>query len=987
MTTNTKENGFESLIVDYLVTQNQYEQGTNSDYNKEFAIDETRLFRFLQATQPDKLEILHILDSDLQKSKFLNKLTQELASSGIIDVLRKGMRYLHSSIDFYFVTPSTNNTKAKELYNQNIFSVTRQVRYSQEYPNLALDFVVFINGLPMATFELKNQFTKQDVYDAVHQYKIDRDPKESIFNFKRCAVHFALDDNEIRMSTKLAGKSSWFLPFNKGRNNGAGNPDNPNGIKTDYLWKEILTKTELSYIVENFAQVISETDEETNKKKETQIFPRFHQLSVVKALLADTQTKGVGQKYLIQHSAGSGKSNSIAWLAHQLVVLEKNDKNIFDSIIVVTDRINLDKQIRNTIRQFMQESSTVGWADKSSVLKELLDSGKKIIITTIFKFPEILKDISTDNKDKNFAIIIDEAHSSQSGSLSAKMNIALSGSISTKDDELEDKINKLIEGRKMLRNASYYAFTATPKNKTLEMFGVPFQKADGEIGHLPFHEYTMKQAIEEGFIMDVLKFYTPIISNYLIAKVIDDDPNFDKKKAKKRLRAFVEGNEYTIEQKAGIIVEHFHNQVISKGKIGGQARAMVVTSSIVRAIEYYYAITKLLNERNSQYKAIVAFSGEKDHKVYGKVTEASINSFPSNLIEKNFKRDPYRFLVVADKFQTGYDEPLLHTMYVDKVLADIKAVQTLSRLNRAHPLKKDTFVLDFANDVEIIQKAFQRYYKTTILSSETDPNKLNDLISVMEKHQVYTHYHLDGVVDLLLSNAERDRIDPLIDQCVTLYQKLNEDDQVEFKSSAKVFVRTYTFLAAIMPYGSQEWEKLSIFLNLLIPKLPSPIGDDLSAGILEAVDFDSYKNNILEERAIILENEDVEIEPIPVSTASAVNEPEIDLLSNIINEFNTRFGDAKWSDSDKVKKQIAELPNEVAKSEAYQNAMKNSDKATAKIESDAALMKAILQSMTTGVELFKQFQDNPSFKKWLQELIFTQTYNNQQVGASQALSK
>ncbi len=978
MTTNTKENGLESLIVDYLVTNNGYEQGANVDYNKEFAIDETRLFRFLHATQPDKLEILHILDSDLQKSKFLNKLKQELAARGIIDVIRKGMRYLHGILDFYFVTPSPNNLKAKELYKENIFSVTRQVTYSQDYPNLALDFVVFINGLPLITFELKNQFTKQNVYDAVHQYKTDRDPKETIFNFKRCAVHFALDDNEIRMCTKLSGKPSWFLPFNKGRNNGAGNPDNPNGIKTDYLWKEILTKAELSYIIENFTQVTIEKDEETGKIKETQIFPRYHQLSVVKALLHHTQENGVGQKYLIQHSAGSGKSNSIAWLAHQLVVLEKNEKNIFDSIIVVTDRINLDKQIRNTIRQFMQENSTVGWADKSSVLKELLDSGKKIIITTIFKFPEILKDISTENKDKNFAILIDEAHSSQNGSLSAKMNIALSGSISADEDELEDKINKLIEGRKMLKNASYYAFTATPKNKTLEMFGVPIQHADGTIGHSPFHEYTMKQAIEEVFIMDVLKYYTPIISNYLLAKAVVDDPNFDKKKAKKRLRTFVEGNKYTIEQKAGIIVEHFHNQVISKGKIGGQARAMVVTASIVRAIDYYYAITKLLNERNSQYKAIVAFSGEKEHIVHGKLTESSINGFPSNLIERNLKKEPYRFLIVADKFQTGYDEPLLHTMYVDKILADIKAVQTLSRLNRAHPLKKDTFVLDFANDVEIIKEAFQKYYKTTILSSETDPNKLNDLIAIMEKHQVYTHYHVDCVVGLLLNNAERDSIDPYIDQCVTHYQQLTENEQVEFKSSAKVFVRTYTFLAAIMPYGSQEWEKLSIFLNLLIAKLPSPIEDDLSVGILEAIDFDSYKNNILEERAIILENEDSEIEPIPVSTSSGINEPVLDTLSNILNDFNSRFGDVKWSDSDKVKNQIAALPQEVAKSEAYQNAMKNSDKATAKIESDAALIKAILQSMTTGVELFKEFQDNPSFKKWLQELVFTNTYNNQQ---------
>ena len=977
MTTNTKENGFETLIVDYLINQNHYELGTNSDYNKEFAIDESRLFRFLQTTQSDKLEFLHILDSDLQKSKFLNKLKQELASRGIVDILRKGMRYLHSSLDFYFVTPSLTNVKAKELFNQNIFSVTRQVKYSKEYPNLALDFVIFINGLPLATFELKNQFTKQNVYDAVHQYKVDRDPKETIFNFKRCAVHFALDDNEVRMCTKLSGKDSWFLPFNKGRNDGgAGNPDNPSGIKTDYLWKEILTKKEVSYIIENFAQVVSEKDEETNKTKETQIFPRYHQLSVVKELLKDTQENGIGKKYLIQHSAGSGKSNSIAWLSHQLVVLEKDGKNIFDSIIVVTDRVNLDKQIRNTIRQFMQENSTVGWAEKSSVLKELLNSGKKIIITTIFKFPEILKDISTKNKDKNFAIIIDEAHSSQSGSLSAQMNIALSGSVSATDDELEDKINKIIAGRKMLKNANYYAFTATPKNKTLEMFGIPFQNPDGTVGHAPFHEYTMKQAIEEGFIMDVLKFYTPIISNYLISRKINDDPKFDKKKAKKRLRVFVEGNKYTIEKKASIIVEHFHNQVISKGKIGGQARAMVVTASIIRAVDYYYAITKLLEERNSQFKAIVAFSGEKEHKVYGKLSESKVNGFPSNLIEKNFRKEPYRFLIVADKFQTGYDEPLLHTMYVDKVLTDIKAVQTLSRLNRAHPLKKDTFVLDFANEVDVIKEAFQKYYKTTILSSESDPNKLNDLIAKMEKHQVYSDFHINSVVTLLFNNAERDKIDPFIDQCVTNYKQLDEDGQIEFKSSAKVFVRTYSFLAAIMPYGSQEWERLTIFLNLLIAKLPSPSGNDLSVGVIEAIDFDSYKNNILEERAIILENQDSEIEPVPIESASSASEPEMDKLSNIINEFNTRFGNVKWSDTDKVRKQIEALPLEVAKSEAYQNAMKNSDMATAKIESDAALIKAILNSMNSGVELFKEFQDNPSFKTWLQEYVFSNTYQN-----------
>lgn len=980
MTTDIKENGFETLIVEYLVLTNKYELGLNSNYNKEFAVDDKRLFEFLRKSQAVKLESLHIMDSELQRTKFLSKLKQEIASRGIIDVLRKGIRYLHSTLDLYYVTPSKENIKAIELNNQNIFSIIRQLKYSIPYPNLAVDFVIFINGLPLATFELKNQFTKQDVEDAVHQYKIDRDPKETIFNFKRCVVHFAVDDNEIRMCTKLAGKASWFLPFNKGRNNGAGNPDNPNGIKTDYLWKHILVKSELSNIIENYAQVTCEKDEDSGKVKESQIFPRFHQLSVVKKLINETFNNGIGNKYLIQHSAGSGKSNSIAWLAHQLVVLEKEGKNIFDSIIVVTDRINLDKQIRNTIRQFMQESSTVGWAERSSVLRDLLASGKKIIITTIFKFPEILQDISTENKDKNFAIIIDEAHSSQSGSLSAKMNIALSGNISDSEEELEDKINKLIAGRKMLKNANYYAFTATPKNKTLEMFGVPFQKSDDIVGHRPFHEYTMKQAIEEGFILDVLKFYTPIKSNYLISKAVQDDPKFDKNKAKKRLRAFVEGNKYTIEEKAGIMIEHFHHQVIAKGKIGGQARAMVVTASINRAIEYYFAFKKLLDGRNSQYKPIIAFSGEKDHKIYGKVTESSINGFPSSIIEKTFKKEPYRFLIVADKFQTGYDEPLLHTMYVDKMLAGIKAVQTLSRLNRAYPLKKDTFILDFANEIEDIQDAFQKYYKTTILSSETDPNKLNDLIFKMERHQVYTQYHIQSVVELFLGDAERDRIDPLIDQCVSLYKELNEDGQVEFKGSAKAFIRTYTFLAAIMPFGSQEWEKLTIFLNLLVPKLPSPIEEDLSEGILEAIDFDSYKNTILEEQAIVLKNEDAEIEPIETGIPR-VKETDFESLSNIIDDFNARFGDVKWSDSDKVRKQIESLPAEVAKNEAYQNAMKNSDKDTAKIESDAALIKAILLSMSSGVELYKEFQDNPSFKSWLQDMVFNSTYSKQGVAS------
>ncbi|CDN32986.1 Type I restriction-modification system, subunit R [Mucinivorans hirudinis] len=690
------------------------------------------------------------VDNPLERAKFLKRLSTELSNKGIVELLRKGFRYLHHRIELYNATPNEQNKTAVEAYNQNIFSVIRQVRYSKEFPKLALDFAIFINGLPVITFELKNQLTKQCVDDAVKQYRTDRDPKELLFNFKRCAVHFAVDDVCVKMCTKLDGKDSWFLPFNKGtKEDGAGNDPNPDGLATDYLWKEALTKRSLSNIVENFAQVVESEDKKTGKKKYTQIFPRYHQLKVVRDLLQHTQQNSVGQKYLIQHSAGSGKSNSIAWLAHQLVVLEQENKPMLDSVIVVTDRVNLDKQIKNTIRQFMQESATVAWADSASILRDHINAGKKIIITTVHKFPHIMDGIS-ENRQRKFAIIIDEAHSSQNGSMSAKMNQILSGTnIDDENFSLEDKINATIEGRKMLSNANYYAFTATPKNKTLQMFGVPYPKSDGEIGYRPFHNYTMKQAIEEGFIMDVLAHYTPITSFYQLAKRIDDDPQFDKKRSEKKLRYFVESNPHTIAQKATIIVEHFHSQVVSKGKVGGQARVMVVTSSIERAIDYYHEITKQLTDRRSPFKAIVAFSGDKEYRGGETVNESSINGFPSSKIEEYFEEDPYRILVVADKFQTGFDQPLLHTMYVDKALVDIKAVQTLSRLNRAHPKKNDTFVLDFANDTDTIQKSFQDYYKTTVLSSETDPNKLNDLIAALEKPQIYDEHDINTVVERL----------------------------------------------------------------------------------------------------------------------------------------------------------------------------------------------------------------------------------------------
>lgn len=913
------------------------------------------------------------LETNPQKTaQFLARVRDEITKRGIVDVLRKGIKAYPASLIMFYMTPSVNNPAAAALHAKNIFSVTRQLHFSPDSTKLSLDLCIFINGLPVITFELKNQLTKQNVDDAVYQYQHDRSPKELLFQFTRCMVHFAVDDAQVKFCTRLQGKESWFLPFNKGYKDGAGNPPNPDGLMTDYLWKQILTKDMLSRIIENYATLVEEKDEETGKTRYKQIFPRYHQLTAVENLLADVKKNGVGNRYLIQHSAGSGKSNSIAWLAHQLTGLEDAQGNLLvDSVIVVTDRVVLDKQIRDTIRQFAQTRNIIAWAEHSGDLRKAIEDGRRIIITTIGKFPYVLPEIGEDHKDRHFAIIIDEAHSSQNGKTAGTMNMTLSAIMSDPDMDNEDKINAMCEGKKLLTNSSYFAFTATPKNKTLETFGTAYEDA-GVIKHRPFHVYTMKQAIQEGFILDVLKYYTPIDSYYRLKKTVEDDPMFDKKKAQKKLRAFVENQTFTIAQKADMMVSHFHEQVIAKGKIGGQARAMIITSSI----EYYHAVNKCLANRHSPYKAIIAFSGEKQlDKDAAAVTSAGLNGFPDAAIPKTFKKDPYRFLIVADMFQTGYDEPLLHTMYVDKQLYDIEAVQTLSRLNRACPKKYDTFVLDFFNDPNDIIESFSRYYKTTLLSGETDPNKLYDLIADMESYQVFSDEHVEQLVNRYLDGADRDQLDPALDACASVYKQLDTDGQIKFKSAAKGFVRTYGFLSAILPYGNPEWEKLSIFLNMLIPKLPSPQEDDLSQGILEAIDLDSYRIEKKETISLILPDEDAEVGPVPMSTAKGKQEPEMDVLSAILSDFNDMFGNIDWNDADNVRRQILEIPAMVSRDEQYQNAMRNSDKQEARTESDRVLQKVIFSIMADNMELFKQYTDNQDFKKWLSDLVFNLTYN------------
>jgi type I restriction enzyme R subunit len=1015
-----------------------YAQGQPQDYDREAALDTVQLLAFLQATQPAAVKTLNLAAEGIQRTQFFNRLQSEITRRGVVDVLRNGVSHGPVKLDLYKFLPTPGNANAAYAFDKNIFSVTRQVRYSNRIGNgrgNELDLVIFINGLPVLTFELKNSLTRQTVADAIVQYQTTRDPQELLFRLGRCIAHFAVDDNEAYFCTELEGKASWFLPFNQGWNSGAGNPPNPNGLKTDYLWKTVLAKESLASIIENYAQVVEEEEVDPatgrKKKKRKQVFPRFHQLRTVRALLRRAQADGVGQRYLIQHSAGSGKSNTIAWLAYQLVEQKTAAAPMaaqFDSIIVITDRRTLDTQIHTTIKSYDHVTAILGHSDNAEALRKFLRQSKKIIVTTVQKFPFILDELG-DLSDRTFALLIDEAHSSQGGKTTAKMHMALSGKTneesapttrgapcssvgtnlesasttreapcspvgagfkpapattdleaSEEEDVTQDMVNaeieKRIQSRRMLKNASYFAFTATPKNKTLELFGEKIVVGD-QVQFRSSEEltYTTKQAIQEGFILDVIANYTPVDSFYHVAKTIKDDPQVDKAKALKKIRRYVESHDKAIQRKAEIMVDHFTEQVMGARKIGGKARAMIVCNGIARAIDYWREVSNYLARIKSPYKPIVAYSGE--FEVGGvKQSEANLNGFPSKDIPAKLKQDPYRFLIVANKFVTGFDEPLLHTMYVDKPLAGIQAVQTLSRLNRAHPQKHDTFVLDFADNAQAVKAAFQEYYRATIQDGETDPNKLHDLKAELDGKQVYSSSQVDELVALYLGGADRDKLDPILDCCVESYKgTLDEDGQVEFKGKAKAYQRSYGFLSAILPYGHPAWEKLSIFLNFLIPKLPAPEEEDLSKGVLKAIDMDSYRVEAQAALKMAMDDADATVEPVPPGDGGGKGEPDIDWLSNIIKTFNDLFGNIEWKDADKISKVIAEeIPARVAQDRAYQNAQANSDRQNAKLEHDKALTRVVLELLSDHTELFRQFSDNPNFKRWLTDTVFDATY-------------
>jgi len=987
-TTDTTEKGLESFITNYLVETNSFIQRESKAYNNVYYLDDELLFQFLQATQPKEVEKLKWYHKDLFKQKIIKRLNAQIQAKGVIEVLRKGIvdGFTDTKLRLFYDKPvSTFNTDATKLYQANIFSVIRQVYYSTKNKK-SLDMVIFINGIPVITFELKNELTKQNVQDAIKQYIKDRDPSEELFRLGRLVVNLAVDTEEVWMCTQLKGNSSYFLPFNKGNKNGAGNPPN-GGIKTNYLWKHILTKQSLTDIIQNFSQLITEEIEyfdnkgkKRTKKEKKLIFPRYHQLSLVRKVLADAQENGSGQKYLIQHSAGSGKSNSIAWLTHQLIGLhdKSGTKNIFDSAIVVTDRRVLDAQIRKNIRQFQQVKGVVeAITEGSKQLKTALEEGKRIIITTIQKFPHIVDEIG-ELPGNNFAIVIDEAHSSLSGQMARKLNESLSKL--NDEDELkanledydenesnevtgEDLIRTLVKSRKLLPNASYFAFTATPKNKTLELFGVPFQDGD-KTRYKAFHLYSMKQAIEEGFIKDVLQNYTTYQSFYALLKKVEEDPEYDKKKAQKKLKAYVESHEHAIKKKSKLMIDHFMENVIQKKRMGGKAKAMMVTSSRKNAVQYKRTFDAYLKSINSPYKAIVAFSGE-----IGGQTETGLNGFSSNSIPSEFEKSEYRFLLVANKFQTGFDQPLLHTMYVDKKLGGVNAVQTLSRLNRSHPLKKDTFVLDFANSVEDIENAFKPYFESTILGEATDPNKLFDLQDALDNYQVYSREQIEDFSNKILSNVPVDQLHALLDESVTIFREyLEEEKQADFRAKVKTYVRLYIFLSQIVPFENPYLERLYIFLNHLQNKLGGDTALDLAKGVLDNIDMDSYRLQLEATTNVTLEQGEY-LNPIPTDMRGSIKEPEMDYLSNIIKSFNDVYG-TNFEDIDKVRRMAEDLMEDVSQDKEFQNSFANSDKQNAKITFDKVLSEKMLKHVNTSFELYKEFSDNNEFKEEFSQKLF-----------------
>lgn len=951
-----------------------YQIGYPADFNPKYALDEARFWNFLENTQKDELEKLK-RQSDW-KIKILDRFDKMVKKYGILRLLRKGLAVDDAHFTLFYVAPLQNSSKQiKDNFEQNQFSVTRQLRYSASNPLEEIDMVIFINGIPISTIELKNHWTGQNAkVHGINQYKFKRDITQPLLNFGRCIVHFALDTDEVYMTTKLDGSKTFFLPFNLGDNYGKGNPTNPFGHKTAYFWQDILKRDSIANIIQHFVRF--DGGEKDTLSKKTLYFPRYHQLDVVRRLLIDTTQNGTGKTYLIQHSAGSGKSNSITWLAYQLIEAYPESEEVagnksanqplFDSVIVVTDRRLLDKQLRDNIKEFSEVKNIVAPAYKSADLKSAIESGKRIIITTIQKFPFIIDGIA-DMSGKQFAVIIDEAHSSQSGTSADKLNEAIGNKGEDTDaEDYQDMMLNAMQARKMTKNASYFAFTATPKNSTLEKFGN--LQEDGSFK--PFHLYSMKQAIEEGFILDVLANYTTYRSYYELEKSIEDNPLFDTSKAQKKLKAYVEKHQQTIGTKAEIMLDHFTSAVVNQKKLNGKAKAMVVTQSIESAIRYYQALSQLLAKRGNPFKIVIAFSGEKE--IDGiKYTEAQMNGFSESETKDKFDEDEYRMLVVANKYLTGFDQPKLSAMYVDKKLQGVLAVQTLSRLNRsANKLNKkteDLFVLDFFNSIEDIQKSFEPFYTATSLSGATDINVLHELKDSLDDSGIYEQSEINDFNDKYFNGTDAQLLSPIIDVATKRFaDELDLDDKqkADYKIKAKQFVKIYGQVAAILPYEILAWEKLFWFLKFLIPKMIVKDNQaDMLDKLLESVDLSTYglertKLNV----SIPLNDEETELNPQNPNARGAHGEEEKDELEAIINGFNERWFQGWEATPDDQRVKFLSLSKSVQSHPDFDSKVaQNVDDQNRELALKKILDDVMAQQRKQELELYKLYAQDSSF--------------------------
>lgn len=973
MVTNTREIGFEEFIEQYLTTKNKYLQRLPSAYDKVLCLDKELVLEFVKKTQEKDWQKLSEIHGEFLEEKFFKRLDEEIKERGILDVLRTGIVDHGVRFKLAFFKPETKlNEENKVLYEANILSVMRQVKYSQKNEN-SIDMVLFLNGLPLFTIELKNQLTGQSVKNAISQYRTDRDPKETLLSFKRCLVHFAVDTDLVYMTTRLNGLKTYFLPFNKGDNNSAGNPVNTEGYRTAYIWEDVWTKDSVLEIVDRFAHIqIEEKEDEKGKKTkiETLIFPRYHQRDAVRRMISDARQFGAGKNYLIQHSAGSGKSNTIAWTAHRLSSLhDENDKKVFDSVIVVTDRRVLDRQLRNTIMQFEQTAGVVKPViEGSSELKDALESGEKIIITTLQKFPVIVSGIEKI-AGKKFAVIVDEAHSSQSGesskSLKQVLNVkdldaAEKNDDTSKEETTEDKIIKEIRSRRgKTDNISFFAFTATPKQKTLEIFGTQ-STLDGKF--YPFSLYSMRQAIEERFILDVLKNYTTFQVYFSLLKKIEHDPEFEKKKTQKLMISYVEKHEHAINKKIETIVKNFTENI--SAQIDGQAKAMIVTKSRLHAVRYKLAMDQYLKDGGYPFKALVAFSGTvKDGEL--EYTEGQMNGVPEKNTAEEFKKAEYKFLIVAEKFQTGFDQPLLAAMYVDKKLGGVNAVQTLSRLNRTCANKEQAFVLDFVNEADEIKEAFQPYYTTTILSEATDPNILHDLQRDILSFKMFIEQEVDTFVEYYFGNSKPSVLNSFLDEIVKRYQTYLPEEKNEFKEKISDFVRKYSFVSQIISFEDTSLEKLFIFLKFLKKKLPVE-KQELPYEVLENIDIDSYK--IVKKRSgkIELENQDGELYPM-VSGGYGMVRDEIDALSKIIKDVNDKFG-TSFSDNDRVI--LNNLSSKLMTNSELEGSIHNNSRDAAKIKFDKIFQDELITMLNSHFDLYKKLDQSTELKGYVNQKIF-----------------